>query len=329
MGVADYRFDVDRDTTLDAEARFALATQRLGSPEVGVLNGIAAGTAATSRPLITTFGGAVGGAETFGRFNVALHGSLDRTAYDNADVTGSGSTAATGSTASTATGSAAAVSTANYLQNLASQNFNDAGLRLRTTYEVTPVLQPFVDLFGDERIHDHEIDFTGYRRDSVGGIAQIGSTFELTRLLTGELSGGFGARSYQDPRLKNITSPVFNAAITYAATPLTTISFRAATSFDETNVAGASGTESRSATLEVSHSLMRNLTITGALSYLNTDYVGAPITENTLAETLKAEYHFTRDLVGTATYSHERLNSTLAGSSFGQNVGLVGLRLQR
>ncbi len=308
VGVADYRFDVDRDTTLDAETRFALDTQRVTSPEVGVLSAAAADS--TTRPLITTFGGTLGGAESFGRLNLALHGSLDRTAYDNVDGTGAGSTGS-------------------YLQNLSSEDFNDAGLRLRATYEVTPVLQPFVDLLGDDRIHDHEIDYTGYQRDSVGFVGQVGSNFELTRLLTGELSAGYGTRAYQDPRLKNIASPVFNGAITYAATPLTTISFRAATSFDETTVAGSSGTESRSVTLEVSHALLRDMTVSGALSYLNTNYVGVPITENTLAETLKAEYHLTRDLVATATYSHERLNSTLAGSSFGQNVALLGLRLQR
>ena len=303
VGVADYRFDVDRDTTLDAETRFALDTQRLGSPEVGVLNGAAAN--ASTRPLITTFGGSAGGSETFGRLNLGLHGSIDRTAYDNVD--GLGGVAG----------------------DLASENFNDAGLHLRAAYEVTPVLQPFVDVLADERIHDSEVDATGYRRDSVGVVGQVGSTFELTRLLTGEVSAGYGGRSYQDPRLKDIMSPVFNGAVIYAATPLTTISFRAATSFDETTVAGSSGTESRSLTLEASHALLRNLTITGALSYLNTEYVGSPITENTLAETLKAEYHLTRDLVATATYSHERLNSTLAGASFGENIALLGLRFQR
>ena len=303
VGVANYRYDVDRDTTLDAETRFAIDTQRLGSPEVGVLS--AAAASSTSRPLITTFGGSLGGAESFGRLNVALHGSLDRTAYDNAD---GGNT---------------------YLENLASQNFDDAGLRLRTTYEATPVLQPFVDLFVDDRVHDHEIDYTGYERDSVGFVGQLGSSFELTRLLTGEVSAGYGTRSYQDPRLKAITSPVLNGAISYAATPLTTISFRAATSFDETDVTGASGTESRSVTLEASHSLLRNMTVTAALSYLNTQYVGAPITENTFAGTLSADYHLTRNLVATATYSHERLSSTLAGSSFTQDVGMLGLRLQR
>ncbi|RYB04166.1 outer membrane beta-barrel protein [Lichenibacterium ramalinae] len=297
VGLADYRFDVDRDTTLDAEARFALDTQRVGSPEV--VNG------AQGRPLISTFGGAVGGAEQFGRLDLALHGSLDRTAYDNAQGTGG------------------------VLQDLASENFNDAGLRLRATYEMTPVLRPFVDLFADDRLHDSDLDYTGYRRDSVGATGQVGSTFELTRLLSGEVSAGYGGRSYEDARLKSIASPVFNGALSYAATPLTAISFRAATSFDETTVAGASGTESRSVTLEVTHALMRNLTITGAISYLNTEYVGVPITENTLSETLKAEYRLSRSLVATASFNHERLNSTLAGASFGQNVALLGLRWQR
>lgn len=296
VGLADYRFDVDRDTTLDAETRFAIDTQRVGSPEV--ING------ATSRPLISTFGASVGGAESFGRLNLALHGSLDRTAYENADAGGG------------------------VIQDLASESFNDYGLHLRASYEVTPVLSPFIDILADDRIHDSTIDYTGYRRDSVGTIGQVGSTFELTRLLSGEVSAGYGGRSYEDPRLKNITSPVFNGVLTYAATPLTTLSFRAATSFDETTVAGSSGTESRSATLELSHALLRNLTITGALSYLNTEYVGVSITENTLAETLKAEYHLSRSLVATASWNHERLTSSLAGSSFGQNVFLAGLRWQ-
>ena len=296
VGVADYRFDVDRDTTLDAETRFAIDTQRVGSPEV--VNG------ATSRPLISTFGGSVGGSETFGRLNLALHGSIDRTSYENADGGGG------------------------VIQDLASESFNDYGLHLRASYEVTPVLSPFVDILADDRIHDSTIDYTGYQRDSVGTIGQVGSTFELTRLLSGEVSAGYGGRSYEDPRLKNIASPVFNGALTYAATPLTTISFRAATSFDETTVAASSGTESRSATVELSHALLRNLTVTAGLSYLNTQYVGVDITENTLAETLKAEYHLSRSLVATASYNHERLTSSLAGSSFGQNVFLAGLRWQ-
>ena len=237
--------------------------------------------------------------------NLALHGSLDRTSYDEPEGNGF------------------------LVRNLVSSNFNDVGLRLRASYEVTPVLRPYVDLFADDRLHDDSADGAGFKRDSVGAIAQVGTTFELTRLLTGELSAGYGGRSYEDARLKDIRSPVVNGVLTYAATPLTTVSFRAATSFDETTVVGASGTESRSATLEVSHALLRNLTVTGAVSFLDTSYVGVLITEKTLAEAVKAEYHLSRSLVATATLSHERLNSTLAGASFGQAVAVLGLRWQR
>ncbi len=296
-GTIDYRYDVDHRTTLDSEARFAIDSQRIGSPEVS--------NTATDRPLISTFGGAVGGAETLGRLTLALHGSIDRTAYDNAkDSNG-------------------------VIDDLASENFDDYGVHLRATYEVTPVLSPFVDVLVDRRIHDREVDLSGFRRDSDGVIGQVGSSFELNRLFTGELSLGYGDRTYQDKTLKDVTGPVFNGSLAYAVTPLTTISFRAATSFDETTVAGASGAESRSATLEISHALLRNLTITGALSYLNTDYIGVPITENTLSETLKAEYHLSRALVATATFNHEKLDSTSVGSSYAQDVFLLGLRWQR
>jgi hypothetical protein len=157
----------------------------------------------------------------------------------------------------------------------------------------------------------------------------VGSSFEFNHLFAGELAAGYGHRTFQDKRLKDIDGPVVNGAISYAMTPITLVSVRASTSFDETTVAGASGAESRSVTFEVAHQLLRNLTLTGAVSYLNTQYVGVPITENTLAETLKAEYHLSRSLVATATYNHEKLTSTALGAGFSQNVFLVGLRVQR
>ena len=296
-GTIDLRLDANRDTTIDAEQRFNIDTQRPGSPEVSV--------DVVGRPLVTTFGETLGATETFGRFSLALQGSFDRTAYDNAMLS-DGS-----------------------IEDLANENFNDYGLHLRAAYEITPVIKPFVDLLADRRVHDNTIDLEGFARDSDGIEAQAGSSFEFNHLFAGELSAGYGDRTFQDKRLKDVSGPVVNGAVNYAITPITLISLRAATSFGETTVAGASGVESRSATLEVAHQLLRNLTIRGAISFLNTQYVGAPITENTLAETLKAEYHLSRSLVATATYNHETLHSTAVGTGFSQNVFLVGLRLQR
>ncbi len=43
-------------------------------------------------------------------------------------------------------------------------------------------------------MHDLQFDRNGYDRDSTGGYAQAGTTFEFTRLLTGDLSVGYEAR---------------------------------------------------------------------------------------------------------------------------------------
>lgn len=297
IGTIDLRLDVDRDTIVDAEQRFAIDTQRPGSPELSA--------ATLDRPLITSFGETLGATRSFGRLSIGLHGSFDRVAYDDA-VLGSGA-----------------------IQKLSDENYDDYGLRLRGAYEITPVIKPFVDILVDDRLHDNSIDLAGFRRDSVGIIGQVGSSFEFNRLFSGEFSAGYGSRTYEDGRLKPLDGPVVNGSISYAVTPLTVVSLQAATTFDETTVAGSSGAESRSATLNVTHALLRNLTVTAAISYLNTSYTGIAITEDTLSETLKAEYRLSRSLVATAAYNHQQLHSTSPGSSFDQDVVVVGLRLQR
>ena len=80
--------------------------------------------------------------------------------------------------------------------------------------------------------------------------------------------------------------------------------------------------------LQVSHALLRNLTLTGLLGYINTDYLGSPIVEDTTSATLKASYAFSRSLVVEARYNHQMLHSTAPASSFTQDAVLVGLRLQ-
>ena len=211
---------------------------------------------------------------------------------------------------------------------LDTQDFTDYGLALRADYQLTPTLRPFGEVRLDTRVHDTRIDLSGYARDSDGVLGRVGTTFEMTPLITGTVSAGYEDRSYADARLRDLHGPVVDATVAYAITPLTTMTLLASTSFDETNLAGSSGAESRAVSLQVSHALLRNVTLTGILGYLNTDYIGSPIVENTTSLTLKASYALSRSLVLDARYNHETLHSTDPASSFTQDVLLVGLRLQ-
>ena len=296
VGVFDLRLDATRDTKLDGEARFNIDTQRPGSPELNV--------AVRDRPLITSVGTTLGATETIGRFDVGLHGLFDRTAYDNGMLTDGTPI------------------------DLAFQNVNDYGVKLRVGYDLKPGLQPFAEVGYDRRVHDDTIDPFGYRRDSDGFGGRVGSTFEFGPVLTGTASVGYATRVYDDPRLKDLRGPTVSGSLAWAATPLTTLTLQGSTAFNETTVIGSSGIESRAVGVALSHALFRYLTITAAVGYQQDDYVGVPIIERTLTASLKADYHLTRSLVLTGTLSHQRLRSTVEGSDYTQDVALVGIRFQ-
>ena len=300
-GVVRSRIDVDRQDTIDLEGRLTVATQTPGSPLLAVPNSVFI----TSRPTIISEGATLGGTHTFNRLAVGLRATFDRTQYGNA-------TQSDGST---------------FLYS--QDNYNDIGAVARASYELTPALIPFVEAGADTRVRDTPIDLSGYLRDSVGVIARLGSAVEFTRLLTGTLSAGYADRHYADPRLPNLRGPTIDGALVYAFTPLTTITGRASTSLSETTLAGASGAISRSFSVELAHVFFRNFTVTGIVTYQPNEYQGVQVTEDFLQFTLKAAYSITRDIQLIGSASHQELHSTLVGSSFDDNIVLLGVRLQR
>ena len=53
-------------------------------------------------------------------------------------------------------------------------------------------------------MHDVRLDRSGYARNSTGGYVKGGTSFEFSRLLTGEIGVGYAARDYVDPRLNRL-----------------------------------------------------------------------------------------------------------------------------
>jgi hypothetical protein len=299
--VVDGRIDVTRDTKIDLEGRFALSTQTPGSPQLAVPGA----TFIVNRPSIVSYGTTAGVSQTFNRLTLGLKGTFDRFSYEDATLS-DGSTLA-----------------------LSTENYNAYGLTARAAYELTPGLIPFVEATGDMRHHDSLLDVYGYERNSTGISGRAGSTFEISRMLTGDLSAGYANRHYVDQRLPDLNGPTVDGTLTWTATPLTTLTAKANTYLSETTQAGTSGAISRTVSLQLAHALFRNLTLTGVVSYTNNDYVGEPIHENYYAGQIKADYSITRDIILRASYTHSRLVSTYAASSYTDDTVQVGVRLQR
>ena len=295
-GRATLRFDLTRHTQIDLESAFRLDTERPGSPELGV--------AAIERPPISRFGSAAGVTERFNRLSVGLCGSIDRAVFEDARLT------------------------SGEVLDQTDRNVTAYGARLRTGYELSPGTTPFVDLLVDTRIHDRRIDNAGFRRDSDSQGFRAGSTFEITRLITGEASAGYQVRRFEDERLRELRGPILDAAVIWAVTPLTTVRLRASAQTEDTTVTNASGILSQRAVLEVQHDLRRNLSLIGALTFSRAEYQGIFLREDGFSASLRAEYRLTRALAMRASYTHERLKSTSPNSDYKANVFLLGMRLQ-
>lgn len=295
VGTSRLRIDVDRDTRLELETRFLLDSQRLGSPDLGA--------AATTRPIFATYGATAGVQETFNRLQLSLRGSIDRSIFEDAQLSDG------------------------TLIRQSDRNANQYGLRLRAGYEISPAITPFVETFLDTRIYDSPVDQFGLRRDSDGLAFTAGARVQLNSALTAEVSGGLQHRSYVDRSLQDINAPLVNAALVWSVSPLTTVRFNQQTGVIETSVPGSSGAFTDAATLEVQHDLFRNLSITLGGAYLSNTYDGVNIRERGYSATARFDYRFNRWLALRGSYIYSTLTSTVPLSSYEAHTVLLGVRV--
>jgi hypothetical protein len=289
-GVVDYRYDASRDLSFDTEGRYNVSNETNAQLGLG-------GGAANSLTMVSTYGATLGGVDKFGDLSVGLHGSVDRLQYGGGD--------------------------------LATDNSTDYGLKLRTGFRLSEAVQPFAEIGGDSRVYDDHYDASGYDRASTGLYGKAGVTLSLSEMLKGEASLGYGARDYRDARLPNAGAPLFDASLIWSATPLTTVTLKAATTLQDAVIAAASADINRSYTINLDHSFTERFKF-GLNAGLGTDdYVGTNQTDRNYTIGATAEYHLSREVVLKASATHQQFVANTPGSSFAADVVMLGVRLQR
>jgi hypothetical protein len=295
-GHVDGRLDVSRDTHLLGQVRLRLSTDNPGSPN------IQAGLA--KYPVYTTLGNTIGVDQTFNRLQVSAGGTVDRTVYTDSKLTDGTSTSND------------------------DRNFNQFGGVGRISYDLTPGVKPFAEIEGDSRVHDVKFDRSFYQRDSSGGYVKAGTSFEFSRLLTGEIAVGYAARDYIDPRLSRLEGLLTSASLTWTATPLTTAKFYSTTSIDETTVPGVSGVLTHVYTVEADHDFRRWLTAIGKFTWGSLDYQGDGRRDKTFSVSGDLIYKMNRTLWIKGTLRRDWLDSNIPGNSTASTVAMVGVRVQ-
>ncbi len=149
---------------------------------------------------------------------------------------------------------------------------------IRMGYEIQPEYEAFVKFAWKEINYDTEVlnGFSpeGYLRDSTGYNALVGMDFDLTELLTGDVSVGYLYRGYEDSRLETISDVNGFINLTWRPTPLTSVLFKFSRDIGETTQNGVSGVIHNSPSINVTHELLRNVILNVGGSYSYNQYIG-------------------------------------------------------
>jgi hypothetical protein len=190
-------------------------------------------------------------------------------------------------------------------------------------------MKPFIELDADRRQHDLPVDFSGFARDSDGRAVKLGSTFELSRILTGQVALGYMERTYADPRLLDLNGPTFDASLTWVASALTTVKLNATTTANETTLAGVSGVFTHELGIEVDHAFRTWLEATLKFTGDRDDYVGNARQDDRYVASAALTYKLNREWQLKGELRREWLASNQPGNNYQAYVALLGVRLQR
>jgi hypothetical protein len=293
----DGRVDVTRDTQINLQLRGIINTDNPGSPNNQF--GLA------QLPINFDVGQSVGITQQFNRLSVSVKGTFDRTTYNPSLLTDG-----------------------EYSSN-ADRNFDQYGGIGRIAYEYDPGLRPFVQIEGDQRVHDEPFDRNNLQRDSSGVTGKIGAAVNMFGSLSGEMAIGYVDRVYKDPTLPNVAGVVGDGALIWQQSALTTAKLSATSQVYETVVNGASGQFSRDLTLEVDHAFRSWLIGVLKSGYGNDVYPGAGLQDNRWFASIGAVYKLSREYQLNATVRQDWQIATQPIFTYNATSFLLGFRAQR
>ncbi|MGH8602698.1 MAG: outer membrane beta-barrel protein, partial [Gammaproteobacteria bacterium] len=235
----DGRLDITRRNTLRLGGGYNQLHEGRGSPDD--VRGI--------EPTVFSVGsGFLTYAYQGGRASLELDGSADRLEYDNVR-TGDGR-----------------------IINTDERNRTVSAGGLKIGYEFFSGYTGFVKGAFNRREYDSLT--AGIDRDSEGYLVELGTAFDLTGLLFGDLAIGFRSQDFDEPSFATVDGVTGNGTLTWTPTGLTTVTGTVTREIRETIVGRSSSIFSTSGSVLVDHELLRNLLLQARAFVIDDDFEG-------------------------------------------------------
>jgi len=166
------------------------------------------------------------------------------------------------------------------------------------------------------------------KRDANGYELRGGVTLASGPKLTGELGAGWRIEDIDDSRLDSLSGLIVDASLVWSPSRLTTVTAGLGTSFEATDIDGASGSIIYSGDLRLAHAFSDRLVAETGVGYSLRSYEGVSIEERTATGFGGVTVALTRNVALTADYTHRRFDSSQDGADYSENTVEAGLRFR-
>ncbi len=207
-------------------------------------------------------------------------------------------------------------------------------ITLRGDYQIGPETAVFASYGYNTIDYDEPLDETGLSRNSDGQNLQLGMTWDMSDLLTGDVSVGYSRQSYDAAGFEDVSGWSLGAGLTWQPTALTTISLRAAGSPQETSQSGTSGYFSRLYSIRLQQELHPRLLFNARAAVTDNDYANPGLSDTELASTqvrrfdIGMSYLFNRNLSLSGGYGYEKQSANQARFRYDVNRYFLVLGLE-
>lgn len=170
----------------------------------------------------------------------------------------------------------------------------------RVTARIEYAFTPSMALYGQGSFEktDYSIALPGLagNRDSQGGRILGGLSFDLAGLMRGKVGLGYAIRDYKLPIFGRVSGLSADAKIEYFPSELTTVTFAANRTIEDTAIGSTSSFYDTRTSVKVDHELLRNLLLHGLVEVMWQNYLDDPLEATNYRINGGAEYLSNRRL---------------------------------
>ena len=198
--------------------------------------------------------------------------------------------------------------------------------------KVQYALTPAIALFGATAYNEHKYrllpPIAAQNRNSKGSEVNGGADFDLTSLVRGLVQVGYMDQSYAG-RFGHVKGFTGLARLEWFVTDLTTVTLTGSRNIQDASAVGSPAYISEQTALQADHELLRNLVLTGRVSYETDKYKVISRSDTVTNAVLAGKYYMNRLFAFNLSYNYAKLASSgaNAGSRYVDNKILLGTTL--